>query len=142
MSTAAARDYETGYATEASVRASGWVEFAAVMLGFAGTWNIIDGSLAIGRSKVYTRHDTYVFGDLRTWGWIVLGFGIAEVCAAFGLFTGSSVARWFGIVVAALNSIVQLLFIPAAPFWALSMFAIDMLIIYALAVYGGRGQTV
>jgi hypothetical protein len=36
------------------------------------------------------------------------------------------------------NSIGQLMFLPAYPFWALAMFTVDMLIIYALAVYGGH----
>jgi hypothetical protein len=39
------------------------------------------------------------------------------------------------------SSIAQLMFIPAAPFWALAMFSVDMLVIYALAVYGGRDLT-
>jgi hypothetical protein len=39
--------------------------------------------------------------------------------------------------VAAVNAIGQLFFLPAFPFWALTMFAVDILIIYALAVYGG-----
>jgi hypothetical protein len=144
MATAAARDrgYEADYAMDdAGERASGWVAFAAVMLGFAGTWNIIDGSLAVARSKVYAVNATYVFGDLRTWGWIILAFGIAQVCAAFALLGGSSIARWFGIAAAAVSSIAQLMFIPAAPFWALAMFALDMLVIYALTVYGGRRES-
>jgi hypothetical protein len=29
------------------------------------------------------------------------------------------------------------MFVPAYPFWALSMFTVDMLIIYGLAVYAG-----
>ena len=145
MATATARDrgYGTDYALDdAGERASGWVGFAAMMLGFAGVWNIIDGSLALARSKVYAVNATYVFGDLRTWGWIVLAFGIVQLFAAFALLRGSSVARWFGVAAAGVNSIAQLMFIPAAPFWALSMFAVDMLVIYALTVYGGRNQAV
>jgi hypothetical protein len=65
-----------------------------------------------------------------------------QVCAAFALLGGSSIARWFGIAAAGVSSIAQLMFIPAAPFWALAIFALDMLVIYALTVYGGRGQTV
>jgi len=60
------------------------------------------------------------------------------VLAAFALMQGSQWARWFGIAVAAVNSLVQLGWVPSYPFWALSMFTIDILIIWALAVYGGR----
>ena len=120
------------------VRGGGWLSFAAIMLGLAGTWNFIDGILAIGRSHVYGPNASYVFSDLRTWGWIIMLLGVLEVLAAFAIFTGSEFARWFGIVAAGLNAIGQLAFIPVYPFWAITMFAVDVLIIYALAVYGGR----
>jgi hypothetical protein len=134
------RGYAGDYAgDDVSDRASGWVAFAAILLGLAGGWNIFDGALALANSKVYAPHATYVFSDLRTWGWIVLVVGVIEVSAAFALLGGSSIARWFGISVGGLNAIVQLMFIPAAPFWSLAMFTLDLLVIYALAVYGGKG---
>jgi hypothetical protein len=133
------RGYETDYPADyVSDRASGWVAFAAIMLGFAGGWNIFDGALALANSKVYAPQATYVFSDLRTWGWIVLALGIIEVCASFALFSGSSVARWFGVSAAGINAIGQLMFVQAAPFWSLAMFTLDLLVIYALAVYGGK----
>jgi hypothetical protein len=141
MATATARGkgYESdSLLDDTASRASGWIGFAAITLGLAGGWNVFDGILAISRSKVYTANATYVFSDLRTWGWIVLIVGVLEVLAAFALLGGSSMARWFGIGVAGLNSIVQLMFVPAAPFWAIAMFTLDMLVIYALAVYGGK----
>jgi hypothetical protein len=138
-SAAQSTSYETDYPVE-SDKASGWVAFAAIMLGLAGTWNVIDGILALANSKVYSKSTTFVFSDLRTWGWIILIVGVAEVCAAFALLGGSQVARWFGLAAAGVNSIAQLMFVPAAPFWALAMFIVDLLIIYALAAYGAREQ--
>ena len=137
MATVTARDqtYETDYPLDIDDdRASGWVAFAGIMLGFAGAWNLIDAILALANSKVYVGNKTYVFGDLRTWGWIILAVGIAEICAAFAVLSGSQLARWFGVAVASVNAIAQLMFIPAAPFWALCMFAVDLLVIYGLAV--------
>ena len=116
----------------------GWVTFAAVMLGLAGVWNSIDGILAISSSRVYTGHSTLVFSNLNTWGWIVLILGIVQLIAAGSLVAGSEFARWFGITAAGLNAIGQLLFVPVYPFWAISMFTVDLLIIYGLAVYAGK----
>ena len=79
----------------------------------------------------------YVFSDLNTWGWIVLCLGILQGAAALVVVTGSEWARWFGIASAGLNAIGQLMFAPAYPWWSMAMFAIDILIIYGLAVYGG-----
>jgi hypothetical protein len=120
------------------VAGGGWITFAAVMLGFAGTFNILEGILAIADSRVYTAHQTFVFSGLHTWGWIMLILGIGQVVAAFALFSGSELARWFGILVVSVNAIGQLYYIPAYPFWGLSMFAVDLLIIYGLAAYGGH----
>jgi hypothetical protein len=120
-----------------SVEGTGWLAFAAIMLGFAGTFNFIDGILAIANSKVYTVNATYVFSDLRTWGWIVMLLGIAEVCAAVAIFSGSQFARWFGILAASVNGLGQLMFVHAYPFWSLAIFSVDILIVYALAVHGG-----
>jgi hypothetical protein len=116
----------------------GWVTFAVVLLGLAGVWNVVDGILAISKSHVYTANASYVFSDLNTWGWIVLILGILEGLAALAILSGSEWARWFGIGVASINAIGQLSFVPVYPFWGLMMFGVDILIIYALAMYGGR----
>jgi hypothetical protein len=120
------------------VRGMGWIAFAGVLLGLAGIWNLIDGILAISRSKVYGVNTTYVFTDLRSWGWIVLVLGTLQLLAAFAIFTGSEWARWFGVAVAGLNAIGQLGFVSVYPFWGLMIFAADVLIIYGLVVYGGK----
>ncbi len=135
MSSAPAR---TGYAAAiAEPEGAGWVVFASVLLFIAGIWNFIDGILAIGSSRVYVGEVHYIFGGLNTWGWIVMLLGITQLLAGAAIVNGSNWARWFGIFVAGINSIGQLAFLPAYPFWALAMFTVDMLIIYGLAVYGG-----
>lgn len=125
-------------AYEEEERGYGWLVFAASMLGIAGTFAVIDGIVALSRSKFYTANAVYVFSDLRTWGWIVLGVGIVAIVAAFGVLTGSQFARWFGMVAAGLNAVSQFLFFQGYPFWSLVIFACDVLVIYALAVYGGK----
>jgi hypothetical protein len=46
--------------------------------------------------------------------------------------------RWFGVAVAMCNAIAQLLFIPAYPFWSLTLFTVDILVIYGLIAHGKR----
>jgi hypothetical protein len=131
------QDYESQAGFMGDPPGTGWVGFAAVMLGLAGAWNFIDGILAVSSSHIYTDNAHYVFSDLNTWGWIVMILGILQAVAAFALLNGSEWARWFGIIVAGVNAIGQLAFADAYPFWALAMFAVDILIIYALTVYAG-----
>jgi hypothetical protein len=116
----------------------GWITFAGVMLALAGMWNLFDGILALANSKFYGVNKTYVFSDLRTWGWIVLFLGVLELIAAFAIFTGSEFARWFGVAAAGVNSIGQLAFVPVYPLWGLMMFSVDVFVIYGLTVYGGK----
>jgi hypothetical protein len=123
---------------EYDVAGGGWITFAAIMLGLAGTFNVIDGIVALSKSSFFTANATYVFSDLKTWGWIVLVLGALQLVAAFTLFGGSELARWFGVTAAGLNAIGQLLFVPAVPFWSLAMFSIDVLIIYGLVAYAGK----
>jgi hypothetical protein len=120
------------------VAGSGWLTFAATLLGLAGTFNIIDGIVGLSKSKFFTANATYVFSDLRTWSWIILFLGVLQLVAAFTLFGGSELARWFGIISASLNAIGQLMAAPGYPLWSLTMFSIDIVIIYALAVYAGH----
>lgn len=119
-------------------RGYGWLVFAASMLGIAGTFSVIDGIVALARSKFYTANAVYVFSDLRTWGWITLIVGAVAIVAALGVLARSQLARWFGMVAAGLNAVSQFLFIQGYPFWSLMVFSLDVLVIYALAVYGGR----
>jgi hypothetical protein len=79
-----------------------------------------------------------VFGDLNTWGWVVMVIGIVEMLIGIGIWVKNQFARWVGVIAAMLNAIAQLLFIPAYPFWSLSLFTLNILIIYGLIAYGGR----
>jgi hypothetical protein len=118
-------------------RTTGWISYATLMLGLAGMFNIIDGIVALTRSKFYVAGASYVFSDLHTWGWIVLIAGSLEVLAAAYVSRGSEIARWFGVAVAGLNGVAQLMFLPGYPLWSIAAFAMDILIVYALIVYGG-----
>jgi hypothetical protein len=123
------------------VAGSGWLMFAATMLGLAGILSVIDGIVALSKSKFYVASATYVFSDLRTWGWITLIIGVVAILAAGGVLAGSQWARWFGMIAAGLNAIAVFAFAQGYPLWTLIIFACNILVIYALAVYGGRRST-
>ena len=131
------REVTDFYYSEPSPKGVGWVLFSAIVLGFVGVWAFFEGMLAIFESKVYVASATFVFSDLRTWGWIVMILGVLAVLASFALMAGSEIARWFGITVASLNAFGQLMFLDANPWWGMAMFTVNILIIYGLAAYGG-----
>lgn len=63
-----------------------------------------------------------------------------QILAGVGVLTGNQLARWFGVAVVALNSFAQFFFIPAYPFWSLTILAIDMVALDGLCVYGNRSN--
>ena len=119
-------------------RGYGWVMFAGIMLMLAGVLNFIYGIAAISNSHFYVANAHYVISDLNTWGWVVMILGVIQFCVAFGVWMQAEWARWTGVVIAGLNAIAQLIFLPSYPFLALTIFAVDLLVIYGLVAYGGR----
>jgi uncharacterized membrane protein (DUF2068 family) len=119
---------------------SGWILFAGIMLMIAGILNIVYGIAAIDKSAFFTANAKYVITDLNTWGWFVLIVGAIQFLAAFGIWAGSEWGRWVGIISAGCNAIVQMFFISGQPLLSVSLFAVDILVIYGLVVYGGRSR--
>jgi hypothetical protein len=109
-----------------------------VLLFVVGFFNVIDGIAAIANSHVFLVNAHYVFGNLRTWGWITLILGALQLLAAGGVLAGNQWARWFAVAVVGLNAIDQMFFIPAYPFWSLMIIAVDVVALYGLCAYGSR----
>jgi len=124
-------------------RGAGWIMYAWLCLVVVGCWNIIEGIVALSRSKFFTAEGSrYVISDLRTWGWIVLIWGVVELLAAGSVWRGGQFGRWFGIIVASLGIIVQFFWFPLYPFWALTLMILYFLVLYGLAAYGGTHERV
>jgi len=119
-------------------RGYGLIIFAAVVLAVLGFFNMIYGIAAIANSHVFTANAHYVVGDLRAWGWITLILAVLQLVAAAGILAGNQLARWFAVAVVGLNAIDMMFFIPAYPFWALTIIAVDIVALYGLCAYGSR----
>jgi hypothetical protein len=76
------------------VRGLGQALFAAVLLMVGGVLNIIYGIAAIGNSSFFVHNTHYVFGSLKSWGWITLILGIVELLASLSLFGGAAFGRY------------------------------------------------
>ena len=117
--------------------------FAGILLVIAGTLNIIYGIGAISDANFYTSTGThYVFSSLHTWGWITLILGIIQLTAGFSLFGGGAYGRVIGVAAATLGAIGALLAVGGAyPFWSLGIFALCVIVIHGLVVYGEPERT-
>jgi hypothetical protein len=125
-------------AYEDDERGDGWVGFAGVLLLIVGTLNTIYGIAAIDSANFFVNGDRYIFGDLNTWGWIIVGIGVAQLLVGLGVFARNQFARWTGVFALSCTAVAQLLAIQAYPAWSLTIFVLDVLAIYGLVAYGSR----
>lgn len=116
----------------------GWITFAAIMLVMMGSFHAIMGLTALFQSGFYLvgSEGLLVNVDFTAWGWTHLVLGALAVGAAFGVLVGQTWARVSGIALALLSALVNLVFIAAYPLWSIMVIALDVLVIYAIAVHG------
>jgi hypothetical protein len=119
------------------MRGAGRAVFAAILLVIAGTLNIIYGIAAISDAHFYDGTTRYLFSSLNTWGWITVILGLIQLTGGFSLMAGNAYGRVIGIAAATIGAIGALLSVGGAfPFWSLGIFALCLIIIHGLVVYG------
>ncbi len=118
-------------------RARGWVLFAAALLMTLGILNVIDGIAAVGDSQFFVRHAHYVIGDLGSWGWALIVVGVGQGLTGLAVSRRSALGNLAGIGFALANALSQLMIMQAYPFWSMAIFTLDLVVVYALVVYGG-----
>ena len=114
---------------------AGWIGFAGLVMLILGMIDFFQGMIALFDDKYYvvTASGFLVF-DLTAWGWVMLVWGVLLVLAGLALMAGQGWARWFTIVVVALNFFAQLGFLGNSqyPLWALTALALNVVVLYAL----------
>lgn len=119
------------------MRGAGRALFAAILLVVAGTLNIIYGIAAISEADFYGDNTVFAFAGLQTWGWVTLILGLIQLTGGFSLASGNSYGLVIGITGATLGAIVSLLAIGGPnPFWALGIFALCLIVLHGLVVFG------
>ncbi len=123
------------------MRGVGRAVFVAILLMIAGTLNVIYGIAAISNAHFYSNNTHYVFSSLHTWGWITVILGVIQLLGGFSLIGGGGFGRVIGLIAASLGAIGALLSVGGAyPFWSLGIFAICVICIHGLVVYGEPEQ--
>ena len=123
---------------EATGWAVGFILFAAIMMIMAGVFQALAGLVAIFENEFYVPTRNYLFQfDATTWGWIHLLVGLLVAFAGWGLLSGRTWARAVAITLAVISAIANFAFIPYYPFWSMLIIVIDIVVIWAVDVYGG-----
>lgn len=120
---------------------SGWIMFAAVMMGLIGVYDVFQGLAAIfSDDYVFVAEDRLVALDFTAWGFITLVWGVALVLGAFALYSGRTWARWFALIAVTLHAVSQTAFIDASPVWSLIVIGLSALVVFALAARWDEAQ--
>ena len=120
---------------------SGWAfglaAFAGAVMLMVGIFQAFSGLAAIFEDEFFVVGANYAFDlDVTAWGWIHLILGVVVAFAGISVYSGATWARSVGIVLAILSAVANFFFIPYYPVWAVLIIALDVAVIWALAVYG------
>ena len=140
---AVAIETDQPWASQGMPRGASWLAFASTMLFVSGGFKLFDALWAFEYGdEVSDGVQTVLFeGDLTSWGWVWLVVGITLIVAAIAVVTGVQWARWFGIVAAGVSAISFFPWIYYKPLWTLLSVMLAVLVIYALAMYGGFAKS-
>jgi hypothetical protein len=114
--------------------------FAGVLLMVTAAFAILQGASAIANDDIYAAGSDYLYQlNVTAWGWVYLVIGVLCFIAAIGILRGKSWGQISGIIVAGLSAIANFAFIPHYPAWAITIIALNVLIIHALSTQLKRG---
>ena len=131
------RDADGSTAAPPHNTAVGLTVFAGVMMIMLGVFQVIQGVVALFNDTLYVAGQKWVFQfDITTWGWIHLIVGALIVVAGFFVFRGAVWARAVGIGIAAISAVLNFMWLPYYPLWAILIITLDVFVIWALAVHG------
>jgi hypothetical protein len=113
--------------------------FAGTILSVVGLFQFFEGLSAVLKDDVYVTTPNYIYQfDLTTWGWVHLIVGAVALVVGIAILMGQAWAMVVGIILATLSLLMQFLFIPWQPIWALVIIAVDIAVIWALAARLGE----
>lgn len=115
-------------------RGEGWVSFIGVLFGLLGTFNAIDGVVALAGDAKF-RAENLFFGDLTFWGVTLIAIGALQLLTAVLILRRNANGQGLGIILCCLNFVWQLFFVAVFPIWSLLIIAADVLIIYGLCIH-------
>jgi hypothetical protein len=116
--------------------AAGFAITAALIMIMVGIFQALEGLAALINDDFFVRVGSYAFDvDVTAWGWIHLILGLAVATAGGFIIRGAPWARGVGMGLALLAAIANFLFIPYYPLWSILIIALNVTVIWALAVY-------
>ena len=114
-------------------RLSGMVTFAGVLALMLGSFNAISGLAAITEDDQTEQLAKVLFDiDITVWGWVWLILGAVQIWTGYMILVRKPLGLMLGVAWAVVSATLTVFLIFVYPFWAFTVLAIDILLIYTL----------
>jgi uncharacterized membrane protein HdeD (DUF308 family) len=122
-------------ANHSLTRRSGWVTFAGIVALVAGLYHVLSGIGALSNDDtIQSQAADVLFGiSVTAWGWFWLLLGAVQAVAGYLILRRNEWGRWLGMTMAGLSALFTVFVIFVFPLWAITVLALDCLVLYALA---------
>jgi hypothetical protein len=120
----------------------GWVAFAGIVMATVGILNVIQGFVAVFNDDYYRPVDSGPIAtvDYAVWGWVLVAFGVLLMVTGYGVVFGRTWADVVGVTLAVGDAFLNFAFVSAYPIWSAMAIALDVIVIYAVAVHGREAK--
>ncbi|MFN8128309.1 MAG: hypothetical protein U0R28_05885 [Candidatus Nanopelagicales bacterium] len=116
---------------------TGWVVFAGVMMIIAGALWALQGLIAVIKGDlVIFGTEGALFLNVTGWGWVHMILGLLLLLCGFLVMQGNMFGRTIAVLLAIVSIIVNFIWLPVYPVWAIVIITLDVFIIYAVTVHG------
>ena len=117
-----------------------WMFFAGGMLVLIGVIQVITGVVSLVRDQVFAVRPDRLLVDVSygVWGWTHVVLGVLLIALGYAVLAAKKWARFTAAGLAVVSAIVNFLFLPAYPVWAVIVISLDLIVVFALLVHGGE----
>jgi hypothetical protein len=121
-------------------RWAGGVVLAALTLVVVGAVQVVVAFVAFFNSGYFYVPSSALAVRLNygAWGWVQLAMGLLMLATGYGLLAGRTWARAVAVALAGISAIANMTFVAAYPWWAVTVIALDVVVIYAVTVHGAE----
>ena len=112
---------------------AGWVTFASIVMVLLGCLNAFQGFLALFDEGYFAvRGEQLVLVSYEAWGAILLVWAAVLLLVGAALNARRGWARWIAVLIVMVDVIIQVGFFPSAPLLAVTLIALDVVVLFAL----------
>jgi hypothetical protein len=108
--------------------------FASGWLLTIGLLNLFYAISVLADSHIFITTASWLVGDARPWGWLMLAVGLIQLIAAPGVLMGRLWALWIGLISVAGHVAAAIMFFPDEPWIALGLLLIDATVFLCLLI--------